>query len=145
MAVHGWLRRARGHFGISAPRVAVRTQMPWWGAAGVAALAAIVLAALWWWTYDARDVAAGFNRHAIDTRVTALETALAASVREVTALRARSSALESELAIARGAHDALARQANDLSAENGALKERAAFLEQLGGGAPRPPQVATRR
>jgi len=144
MAVHGWLRRARGHFGISAPRVAVRTQMPWWGAAGAVALTATVLAALWWWAYDARDVAAGFDRHVIETRVTALETALAASLREVTALRARSSALESELAIARGAHDALARQANDLAAENGALKERAAFLEQLDGGT-RPPQVAARR
>ena len=132
MAVHGWLRRARGHFGISAPRVAVRTQMPWWGAAGAAALTAIALAGLWWWGDDVRDVAAGFNR-------------LAASRSEVTALRARSSALESELAIERGAHDALARQANDLSAENGALKERTALLEQLGGGAPRPPHVATRR
>jgi hypothetical protein len=145
MAVHGWLQRARGHFGISAPRVAVRTQMPWWGAAGAAALTAIALAGLWWWGYDVRDVAAGFNRHAIETRVTALEAALAASRSEVTALRARSSALESELAIERGAHDALARQANDLSAENGALKERTALLEQLGGGAPRPPHVATRR
>ena len=145
MAVHGWLRRARGHFGISAQRVAVRTQMPWWGPAGAVALTAIALAGLWWWGYDVRDDAARFNRRAIETRVTTLETALAASRREVTALRARSSALESELAIARGAHDALARQANDLSAENGALKERAAFLEQLGGGATRPPQVATRR
>ena len=63
----------------------------------------------------------------------------------VAVFRARSSALESELAIARGAQDALAQQANDLSAENGALKERAAFLEQLGDGAPRPPHVATRR
>lgn len=145
MAVHGWLRRARGHFGISAPRVAVRTQMPWWGPAGAVALTAIALAGLWWWGYDVRDDAAGFNRHAIETRVTALETVLAASRREVAALRARNSALESELAIARGAHDALARQANDLAAENGALKERAAFLEQLGGGVPIPPHVATRR
>ena len=145
MAVHTWLRRARGHFGISAPHVTVRTQLPWWGAAGAVALAAAVVAGLWWWGYDARDVAAGFNRHTIETRVTALEAALAASRSEVAALRARSSALESELAIARGAHDALVRQTSDLSAENGALKERAAFLEQLGGGVPQPPHVATRR
>ncbi len=117
--------------------------MPWWGAAGAVALTAIALAGLWWWGYEVRDE--GFNRHAIETRVTALETILAASRREVAALRARNSALESELAIARGAHDALARQANDLAAENGALKERAAFLEQLGGGVPIPPHVATRR
>jgi len=123
----------------------VRSRLPWpWRAVVVASLFLLV-AGMWWWGYDVREDAAGFNRHAIETRVTALETILAASRREVAALRARNSALESELAIARGAHDALARQANDLAAENGALKERAAFLEQLGGGVPIPPHVATRR
>jgi hypothetical protein len=136
-----WLRRARNHFGLSAPHVAVRARIPWRSAIGAAALTAIVLLAVWWPRYADRNVATDSNRHMIETDA----TALAASRREVAALRARISALESELAITRGAHDALARQATDLSDANAALRERTAFLEQLGSAGLKPAQVVTRR
>jgi hypothetical protein len=140
-----WLRRARGHFGISAPRVAVRARMPWWGATLSAALTVSIVAAVWFWGYDVRDVVGGFDRRAFEARVAALEADIAARQRDVAALRARTSALESELAIARGEQGALARQASDLAAENGEIKERAAFLEQLVAGAGGPPHASARR
>jgi hypothetical protein len=140
-----WLRRARGRFGISAPRVAVRTQMPWWGATLAVVLMASIVAGVWFLGYDVRDVAGGFDRRAIEARVAALEADAAARQRDVAALRMRNSALESELAIARGEQGALARQASDLAAENGEIKERAAFLEQLVAGAGGPPHTTARR
>ena len=36
----GWWRRVRRHFGISAPRMAVRTHLPWWGRGALGAGAA---------------------------------------------------------------------------------------------------------
>jgi len=110
--------------------MAVRTQLPWWSAATAATLIAAVTAGLWW-GYGVRDPGGGFDRRAIETRMAALEADSAARQLEVTALRSRNSELESEIAMARGAHDALARQASDLSAENAQLKERVAFLQQL--------------
>jgi cell division protein FtsB len=140
-----WLRRARDQFGISAPRVAVRAEMPWWGATLAAALTAGIVAAVWFWGYDVRDVIGGFDRRTVEARVVTLEADVAARQRDVAALRARNSVLESELAIARGEQAALARQASDLATENGEIKDRAAFLEALVAGAGGPPHASARR
>jgi cell division protein FtsB len=131
VAFSGWWRRARRQFGISAPRMAVRTRLPWWGRSGAVVLTVAFVAGLAWWGYDFGLLFSGANRREIQARVATLEAENADQRSEAAALRARNSQLESELAMARGAKDAVARQAADLSTENAALKEQAAFLQEL--------------
>jgi hypothetical protein len=50
---------------------------------------------------------------------------------EASDLRARNSALESELGMTRGAQEALTKQASELAAENTQIKEELAFLQKL--------------
>lgn len=111
--------------------MAVRTQVPWWGRGAVAAAIAALVVGMWWWGFDFGQLFGGVNRREIEARIAALEADNTGLRTEAIALRTRTSQLESELAIARGAQDATARQAADLSAENAQLKEQAAFLQQL--------------
>jgi hypothetical protein len=92
----------RRHFGISAPRMAVRTHLPWpWRAVVVGTLLAVV-AGMWWWGFDFGQILGGFNRKEVDAKLTALETEAVLLRRETGQLRARSALLESELAMAQG-------------------------------------------
>jgi hypothetical protein len=131
VALTGWWRRTRQQFGISAPRMAVRTQIPWWGRGAAVALIAAVIAGMWWWGFDFGQLFGGANRREMQARMAALEADLATLRAEATLLRTRNSQLESEAAMARGAQEADARQTAELSAENAQLKEQAAFLQQL--------------
>ena len=64
-------------------------------------------------------------------RIASLETEAAKLRAEATDLRGRNSALESELAMTKGAQEALSRQATELSSERAQLKEELVFLQQL--------------
>jgi len=62
VAVDRAWRRVRRHFSISAPRMAVRTHLPWpWRAAIAASLLALV-GGMWWWGFDFGQIFGGFNR-----------------------------------------------------------------------------------
>jgi cell division protein FtsB len=109
----------------------VRTQVPWWGRSLAGAFIVAVVVGMWWWGFDFGQLFGGVHRRDIEARVAALEADNAALQAEATMLRTRTSQLESEAAMARGAQDAIARQTAELSAENAQLKEQAAFLQQL--------------
>ena len=121
----------RQHFGISAPRMAVRTHLPWWGRGAIVASLVAVIAGMWWWGFDFGQIFGGFNRKEVEARFVTLEADAAKFRTEATELRARNSALESELAMTRGTQDALTRQTAELSGENAQLKEELAFLQKL--------------
>ncbi len=121
----------RQHFGISAPRMAVRTHLPWWGRGAIAATLVAVVAGMWWWGFDFGQIFGGFNRKEVEARLAAVEADAAKLRAETVDLRARNSALESELGMTRGAQEALTRQATELSGENAQLKEELAFLQKL--------------
>jgi hypothetical protein len=126
-----WWRRMRLHFGISAPRMAVRTHLSWpWRAALVATLIAIV-AGMWWWGFDFGQVLGGMNRRETEARIATLETEATQLRNEAAQLRASSSRLESELAMREGAQTALSKQAAELQNENSQLKEDLVFLQKL--------------
>ena len=57
-----WWRRVRQHFGISAPRMAVRTRLPWWGRGVGVLLLCAVIGGMWWWGFDFGQILGGFNR-----------------------------------------------------------------------------------
>ena len=127
-----WWRRVRQHFGISAPRMAVRTHLPWWGrGASSSTLVA----------HHRRHVVVGLRLRP-DLRRLQPQGGRGAA-RHARSRRRRScgprpsscarsnSTLESELAMTRGAQEALTKQAIELSGENAQLKEELAFLQKL--------------
>ena len=131
MATPLWWRRVRQHFGISAPKMAVRTHLPWWGRTALVASLLAVIGGMWWWGFDFGQIFGGFNRKEVEARLVALEAEGAKLRTEGALLRARNTALESELAMTRGAQEALSRQATELSGENAQLKDELAFLQKL--------------
>jgi len=124
-------RRVRHHFSISAPRMAVRTHLPWpWRAAlGLAVIA--IIAGMWWWGFDFGQFLSGFNRKEVESRLAALEADNAKLGSEAGLLRARTTELESELAMTRGSQATLTKQSRELEQENVQLKEELAFLQKL--------------
>ena len=133
MAVPILWRRFRGHFGISAPRMTVTTRLAWWErGAAVLALTAM-MAALVWWAFDFGQIFGSAHRRDVDAPTAALETEATRLRSDASALRVRYSQLESDLAMSRGAQQALSRQVVDLAAENAQLREEAAILQRLAG------------
>ena len=124
-------RRVRQYFGISAPRMAVRTHLPWWGRGAVVLALLALIGGMWWWGFDFGQILGGFNRKEVEAQLMSLQTEAAKLRTEAVELRARSATLESELAMATGKQEALSRQATELVSENAQLKEELAFLQQL--------------
>jgi hypothetical protein len=131
MAIPIIWRRFRGHFGISAPRMTVTTRLPWWErGAAVLALTA-VMAAVVWWAFDFGQIFGSAHPRDVDAQTVALDTEKKRLRSDASALRVRYSQLETDLAMSRGAQQALSRQVADLTAENAQLKEQAAILQRL--------------
>lgn len=125
------LRRLRSRFGISAPKVAVRTHIPWyWRAMATIAILSISFA-LAGWVYDAGRKIAGFDRRETEQELTALRTRVDDLKAEVKQLRALVNSGESNLQIERTTQQQLIRQVKMLEQENGRLKEDLAFFENL--------------
>jgi len=111
--------------------MAVRTHLGWpWRAAVAFGLVALI-GGMWWWGFDFGQIFGGFNRKAIEQQLATAEADASRFAQEAAALRQTNSALESELAMTRGAQAALTKQVNELSQENQQVKEEAAFLQKL--------------
>ena len=124
-------RRMRQTFGISAPRMAVRTHLSWrWRLPALLGLVAIV-AGMWWWGFDLGQFLGGFDRRAVAHKQARLEADTAVLTEETARLRARLAELESDLNFARGAQTTLSRQALELQNKNTQMKEELAFLRTL--------------
>ncbi len=126
-----WWRRVSQQFGISAPRMAVRTRLPWWGRGALLAALLVIIAGMWWWGFDFGQIFGGFNRKEVEARLVTLEAEATRLRTETSEQRARNSTLETELGMTRGAQEALTKQATELSGENAQLKEELAFLQKL--------------
>lgn len=128
------LRRLRGRFGISAPKVAVRTHLPWhWRVLATAAILAVALA-LAGWIYDAGRRFAGFDRSATEQEIGMLRDQVVQMEAETTRLRSAVNASESRLQIERTALQQLTEQSRMLEGENARLKEELAIFENLARG-----------
>jgi hypothetical protein len=124
-------RKLRQTFGISAPRMAVRTHLSWrWKMPAMLALFVLVVG-MWWWGFDFGQFLSGFNRGEIAEKQARLETEVAQFKDENAKLRARAAQLESDLNITRGAQTTLSRQSLELQSENTQIKEELAFLQKL--------------
>ncbi|MCX7179349.1 MAG: hypothetical protein NTX56_11445, partial [Proteobacteria bacterium] len=125
------LRRWRRRFGISAPRVAVRTHVPWyWRLLSVLVMLAVTLA-LATWVYDAGRRFAGFERSETEQELDALRAKTAEMEKELARLRSLADASESKLQIEHTAQQQLTRQVKLLEEENTRLKEDMSVFENL--------------
>jgi hypothetical protein len=125
------LRRWRGRFGIFAPRVAVRTHVPWhwWAISALAVLAVSILVADR--VYDAGRRFAGFDRSVSEQELETLRGKAAGLEKELLRLRGLADASESKLQIELAAEQQLAHQVKSLEDENARLKEDLSVFESL--------------
>ena len=129
MAGRFWKLRQR--FGIAAPKVAVRTLVPWylrW--LGFAVLLAFSVA-LALWMYDAGRRFAGFDRSEVEEELATARRQYAAVSTELQRLRAASNAADSKLSIERTAQQQLAQQIRSLEQDNARLREELAIFESM--------------
>src|SRR5258705_1600718 len=127
----GRLRKLRQRFGIAAPTVAVRTQVPWylrW--LGLAVMLAFS-AALAVWVYDAGRRFAGFDRSEVEQEMNAARSELAKLRDELERLRAVANAADSKVSIERTTQQKLGQQIKGMEQENARLREELAIFESM--------------
>ncbi len=128
------LRRLRGRFGISAPRVAVRTHLPWyWRALSVVVLSGASLA-LAGWIYDAGQRFAGFQQGVSENEIAAMRERIAQLQSDLESVRKVANSSESRLRIESTSQEQLTAQIRILEEENTRLKSDLATFESLAGG-----------
>lgn len=125
------LRRMRRRFGISAPRVAVRTHIPWYlrtAGLGAVIVLSVIMAG---WAYDAGSRIAGFDQSESSQLFDELRLKNVALEEEVARLRSMLTVNESSLQIEQAAQRSLAEKNSTLEEENARLKEELVVLGRL--------------
>lgn len=136
-----WLRSdrivsdLRRRFGISAPKLAVRTHWSWRVKGAIIGVALLVLGGLFYGGFDAGRIFAGFNVGKVKEEQDRLVSELLALKSENDLLKRENIELTNASQMAIGARDVLSRQIVTLQAENTQLKEETAFFEKLLGSA----------
>ena len=121
----------RRRFGISAPKLSVRTHWSWKVKGTIIGVAALVFAGLFYGGFDAGRIFAGFNIGKVrdeQERLTAEVIALRADNER---LKRSNIELTNSEQMAVGAKDVLSKQIVSLQQENTQLKEESAFFEKL--------------
>jgi hypothetical protein len=121
----------RQRFGIAAPKVSVRTHVPWYLRWLVVAVLFAFSAALAAWMYDAGRRFAGFDRSEFEQELSAARSELGKMREELERLRAIANAADSKVSIERAAQQKLAQQARTLEQENARLREELAIFESM--------------
>ena len=125
----------RRRFGISAPKLLVRTHWSWKVKGTILGVTALVLAGLFYGGFDAGRIFAGFNVGKVQEEQQRLTSELATMRAENSQLKRDSIELTNNSQMALGAKDVLSKQIVTLQQENTQLKEEAAFFEKLMGNA----------
>ena len=123
--------KLRQRFGIAAPRVSIRTHVPWylrW--LGIAVMLAFS-AALALWMYDAGRRFAGFDRSEVEQELSTARSELLKLREELERLSAIANAADSKVSIERTAQQKLAQQARGLEQDNARLREELAIFESM--------------
>lgn len=118
-------------FGISAPRVAVRTAVAWyWRWLGLIALAVVIMM-FSRTAYDFGKKFAGFDQSEADQEVQRLTEAKAKLEQEVAQISGNLAQIERQMQIERATYADLVKQVKALTEENASLKEDLAFFQTL--------------
>ena len=127
----GRLSKLRQRFGIAAPKVAVRTHVPWYLRWFGLAVLLVFSFAFAFWTWDAGRRFAGFDRSEVEQELAATRGELAKLREELERLRALANAADSKVAIERTAQQKLAQQIKGFEQENARLREELALFESM--------------
>jgi hypothetical protein len=125
------LKRLRRRFGIAAPRVAIRTHVPWYWRWLTSTVVLVVSVALAWLAFDVGRRYAGFNASEAQGVQSRLQEENAKIETENAALRKEIAGIERKLHIELSAQGNLTGQIRALSEENALLKEDLAFFQTL--------------
>lgn len=126
-----FLRTLQRKFGISAPRVAVRTHIAWyWRWLGYAVLGAIVVG-VGWTMYDYGMEFAGFRQGEAARSLARLNEEVSQRESQIRELRSQVAAAERQQQIERATYGDLAKQVKTLTEENAGLREDLAFFQSL--------------
>lgn len=125
------IKRLRQRFGISAPRLSIRTQLAWYWRVLAMVLVLSVSLALGHWIYDAGQRIAGFQSEEAGREIQSLRASVARLDAELSRLRSIAGSGESSLQIERTAQQQMAQQVKMLEIENAGLKQDLAFFESL--------------
>lgn len=128
------LRRLRGRFGISAPRVDIRAHIPWYWRVLVTLLLLAATILLGTWVYDTGRRFAGYDSRMAEQQLSELRDRVGVLEHEAERLRSIGNASESTLQIERTAQQGLSEQVKRLETENGRLREDLAAFENLATG-----------
>ena len=125
------LKRLKRKFGISAPRVAVRTHAPWyiWGVVLAIAMGCTLVMA--WYTFDQGRNLAGFQSSRASAELAKMSEQVVHLRDENEELRSQIAAMERQMQIENATHGNLAGQMKTLTDENALLKEDLAFFQTL--------------
>lgn len=126
-----FIRTLQRRFGISAPRVAVRTHVAWyWRWLGYVALGALVVG-IGWTTYDYGMELAGFRQSESARTLARLNEEIKERDARIAELRSQVASAERQMQIERATYGDLTRQVKTLAEENAGLKEDLAFFQSL--------------
>ena len=125
------LSKLRQRFGIAAPKVLVRTHVPWYLRWLGLALMLAFSAALAAWMYDAGRRFAGFDRSEVVQELSAVRAERDKLRGELERLQALANAADSKVAIERTAQQKLAQQIKGLEQENARVREELALFESM--------------
>src|SRR3970282_1283814 len=127
----GRLSKLRQRFGIAAPKVSVRTHVPWYLRWLGLALMLAVSAALAAWMYEAGRRFAGFDRSEVEQELASARSEFGKMREELERLRAVANAADSKFSIERTAQQKLAQQIRGLEQDNARLREELAIFESM--------------
>ena len=123
----------RRRFGISAPKLSVRTHWSWKVKGTIIGVSALVLAGLFYGGFDAGRIFAGFNVGKVEETQKRLEAEVLALRTANEQMKRDNIELTNAAQMAVGAKDVLSKQVAALQTENTQLKEETAFFEKLVG------------
>jgi|307.fasta_scaffold61712_2 hypothetical protein len=124
-------RALRDRWGVTAPRLMVRTHIPWYWRMLVVVAALMVALTVAIWMYDAGRQFAGFDASMLEAEVAKLRQRVADLEDETRRLRAGATSSDSRLQIERSAGAQLARQLKAAESEIVRLREDLAFFDNL--------------
>ena len=125
------LKTIKRRYGIAAPRVAVRTHVPWYWRALVLAAGGGVMIGIGWLTYDLGRQYAGFDNSEAQREIEHLQDLNSKLQDENAKLGTAVAAAERQLQIGIAMHGNLSGQISTLTDENALLKEDLAFFQTL--------------
>ena len=123
------LKRLRRHFGIGAPKIAIKAYVAWYWKALAVLVVLAVTTALFVWAFAAGKRSVGSWSDESVAEVLSLRRRVAELDDELSRSRSQANSGESSLQIERATLTQLSRQVRGLESENASLKEDLAFFE----------------